>query len=264
MYVDIHSHIIPGLDDGAKDLDTFLKMMRIAEEEGITHIIATPHYISETRMSDLSGFIKKSNELQQLASEKGLRVKILSGCEAFICRELADLYDSNHVLTLNQSNYILVELPSFNLPVYTEQVFYELQLRGLTPILAHPERNSHIMNDPDFLLRLTERGILVQVNAGSITGLYGKHVRNAAINFIGKGYVHFVASDAHTDRRRAPRLKEAAGIVKERFGYEVADALFYLNGKTVIENGNDIISFNEGFQNRRIPNLFLGLLHIFH
>lgn len=264
MYVDIHSHIIPGLDDGAKDLDTFRKMVHIAEEEGITHLIATPHYIYGTGMNDLTGLVEKCNELQQFTLGNGVGVKILPGCEIFICPELADLYENKQVLTLNNSNYILVELPAVNLPVYTEQVLYELQVRGLIPILAHPERNRQIVKDPDFLMRLTERGILTQVNAGSILGLYGRHVRNAALNFIGKGYVHFVASDAHTDRRRAPRFKEAAEIVKKRFGYEAADALFYLNGKAVIENRNDIISFKGGLHNHKISNLLLGVLHIFH
>jgi len=122
------------------------------------------------------------------------------------------------------------------IPIYTEELLYNLQLKGLIPIIAHPERNREIFENPDILAGLLERGILAQANSGSVTGLYGRKIRRTVMKLIKMGLIHFIASDAHTCGERSPVLVKAEAIVRRRFGSDTAESLFYKNGMIVLEN----------------------------
>ena len=236
LYTDIHTHILPGYDDGAPDKETAFNMLRIAAENQTGYIIATPHFIpgkSEVLPQSISD---SCNELQSVANEKGLDIKIYPGCEVFISPELPDLYDAGYISTLCNSDYILVELPMMSVPPYTEPVLYKLQLKGLIPILAHPERNMEIIVKPGILKEMINRGILAQMNTGSLTGIYGKKVNRFARWLLSEGLVHFIASDAHSTGARRPDLSMAAGFVEKEYGKEMADLLFIENGLAIIEN----------------------------
>lgn len=245
MYVDIHSHIIPGLDDGAGDYNEAMDILRMASENGTYHIIATPHFISETTIIDQGLIHKKVGELQNHANGEEFSISIHAGAEVFLSPDILELLDKGSICTLNDSSYILVELPMSGLPVYTNDILYKLQLKGLIPIIAHPERNGEINENPDILLSMVKRGILAQVNAGSITGLFGREVRNTAMKLIRSGLIQFVASDAHTCRGRSPKLIKAEDIVKRKFGQEMADSLFYKNGMAVLKNETIPITVRE-------------------
>jgi len=236
LYVDIHSHIIPGLDDGARDYNETMDILRMASENGTVHIIATPHFISETIKNDSGLIHEKTVELQNLANSEEFSISIHTGAEVFLSPDIPELLDKGVICTLNDSSYILVELPMSGLPVYTNDILYNLQLKGLIPIIAHPERNRDISRNPDILAKMVKRGILAQVNAGSITGLFGREVRNTTMKLIRSGLIQFVASDTHTCRGRSPKLAKAADIVKRKFGQEMAESLFYKNGMAVLKN----------------------------
>lgn len=162
--IDIHCHIIPYVDDGAKNIDDALAMGKIACEDGITDIIATPHYIAGTTIiASRDRVEKETSRLNELFNENEIKLKIHTGCELFITPELPKLLEDRKVCSLNNSRYVLVELPMSTLPLYTEEVFYELELMQYTAILAHPERNLELCSRLNTVKKYSERGILLQL-----------------------------------------------------------------------------------------------------
>lgn len=236
MFVDIHSHIIPGIDDGAQDQEMALNMLKIAAENGTEHIVATPHYIPGSTQNSPTNIVDKCNEFQQQSHREGISLKIYSGCEIFISPDINTLFENGKINTLNNTAYMLIEFPMMSIPPYTDSVLYELQLKGIIPVIAHPERNSEIMKDPDILRKMLERGMFAQGNSGSITGIYGKKAQNTIMKLIKEGMVHFIASDAHTNKGRSPNLSKAAAIVEQKYGYETMKNLFETNGMNLLLN----------------------------
>lgn len=237
MYIDIHSHIVPGIDDGAVNDDMALKMLKIAHKSGTRHIIATPHFVYGNTRYAFGTIIEKCTELNKLAKSVGIDVTVYPGCEVFINPELLELYDQRLIDTLNLSRYMLVEFPMMSIPPFTEEVLYNFQLKEITPIIAHPERYSEIQHRPEMLEAFVNRGILTQVNSGSITGLYGREAKKAAMKLLKMGLVHFVASDSHSDGKRNPDLSKAAKVVERKFGIKAREDLFTNNAmKTISDN----------------------------
>ena len=214
MYIDIHSHIIPGIDDGARDEAIALEMLEIAEKSGTRHIIATPHYVYGNTRYGFATIVEKCEGLNRLAANEGIDITVYPGCEVFITPEIIELYEQGLIGTLADSSYMLVEFPMMSIPPYTDNVLYELQLKGITPIIAHPERYSEIQRRPEILESFIDRGILAQVNSGSLTGVYGRESKRTVMRLIKKGLVQFVASDAHSDSGRNLTCVAAALIEK--------------------------------------------------
>jgi len=229
VYIDIHSHIIPGVDDGARDEAMSLKMLRIAHDCGTRHIIATPHYFYGNTRYVFADIIEKCACLNDLAANAGIDMTIHPGCEVFITLELAEMYEQGSIGTLAGSSCMLVEFPMMSIPPYIDNVLYDLQLKGITPIIAHPECNAEIQQNPGLMESYIERGILSQVNSGSITGIFGMKARRTVMRIIKEGWVHFVASDAHSDTSRDPDLKNAAAIIEKKFGSKMREDLFAKN-----------------------------------
>ena len=234
MFTDIHCHIINGIDDGAETAEMSCDMLDIASQEGIGNIIATPHFIYGDINNSAQIIREAGQETQRNALDRDIQLHF--GSELFICPELCSLVEEGTASTLNDTRYVLVELPMLSIPDYTTDVLFELQLSGYLPIIAHPERNKVIQENPERLFKLVERGILSQVNATSINKIYGKTVQKTAFNLIERGLVHFVAADAHTCRGRAPKLKKAYDAIVERFDRDIGDSLFIVNGKSVIND----------------------------
>lgn len=220
MIIDMHCHIIPNIDDGACDISTAIEMCRVAEQDGIYGIIATPHYIHRVIDNGRDIVCAEVIELNNHLKNRKINVDIYPGCEAFICPELPKLVSEGRICTLNNSQYVLVELPMESIPEYTENVIYQLKLAGYTPIIAHPERNEIINNYPDALFNLISRGALSQVNASSLTGLFGKDIMRVATILLKHKMVHLVASDAHTIGGRSPRLSSAIDKIEKLAGSE--------------------------------------------
>lgn len=239
MYIDIHCHIIPGIDDGAQNEDIAVKMLKTAQKSGTRQIIATPHFVHGNTRYGFATIIEKCAELNKLAVSQGIDIIVYPGCEVFINPDLIDLYDQKLIETLNVSRYMLIEFPMMNLPSYTDEILYKLQLKGVIPIIAHPERYSEIQDKPELLENYVTRGILTQINSGSITGMHGREVKKTAMRLLKMGLVHFVASDAHSDGTRNPDLSKAALIVERKFGAKVREDLFYNNPLKILtlENG---------------------------
>ncbi|WHH57521.1 CpsB/CapC family capsule biosynthesis tyrosine phosphatase [Petroclostridium sp. X23] len=238
MFVDIHCHILPGIDDGAKDMDHAVEMCRIAEEEGIKEIIATPHFIEGDLHNDKVVVQEKVKELMGVLEELHINVGIHPGNEVFITPNLVQLVKDGHVSSLNHTKYILVEFPMMSIPDYAQDIFYDLQIEGYTPIIAHPERNMIVAEKPDKLFEFISRGALAQVNSTSISGIFGKKVKETALFLLKHNMVHFMATDAHTARGRSPKMNRALNVIQTQLGAKTADMLMY-NNRSLL-NGEDI------------------------
>ena len=236
MNIDLHTHILSGIDDGAKDTGTSLEMLNIAGGDGTGHIILTPHYIYGL-VNNTAGIVReKCLELDSMAAEEGIDVNIYPGSEVFISPEIPELAKEGVICTLNDSMYILVELPVMSIPEYAPEVLYQLKLNGYIPIIAHPERYEEVSKNPSILYDYIQRGILCQVNSTSLMGLYGRKVRETALALLRHNMAHFVSSDAHTCRGRAPKLQKARDLVAVTIGEDAAQVLFESNGFAVINN----------------------------
>ncbi len=224
--IDIHTHILPGFDDGAESPDVAVEMARGAAAEGISRVVATPHIMQD----DLTGLKAKIDDavssLNARLRQESVDVEILPGAEVHISAALLTNPDALKEISLGfRENYVLLELPLQEMPRFTEELIFRVQLKGLVPVLAHPERNASIIEQPARLLELVEKGALVQVNAGSVTGRYGEKVRVTADLFLRNRLIHFLASDAHSLKSRPLKLRAAVERARGLLGEEGASAL---------------------------------------
>src|SRR5699024_7382 len=177
MVIDIHSHILPGVDDGAKTEDDSIAMALAAVEQGIHTIIATPHHMNGVFNNNKSSILTSVNILQDLFTQEGIPLTVLPGQEIRLNGNMIDDVQNGELLSLNHSKYIFVELPTTNVPRYTDQMMYNLQMAGYKPVIVHPERNEELLEHPTILYELVQKGTLTQVTAGSIIGDFGKKVQ---------------------------------------------------------------------------------------
>ena len=188
MQIDIHSHIIPGVDDGSPDLETSLGLLRMAAENGTTDIIATPHVIDVSTTLTWDAIRRYVEALQKEADDRGIPIKIHPGAETELNWDLLELIRQDHsAFCLAGSRYLLMEMPSLMLPPHLEEMIYELQLLDIVPVLAHPERQMQLMEQPQKLLDLLHRGCVAQSNGGSLTGVFGPKVHNNVHTTCGTG-----------------------------------------------------------------------------
>lgn len=235
--IDLHCHILPGIDDGAKDLSESIEMARKAVEQGIQTIVATPHHLNNRYENPKQRILKKVEELNQVLKYEKIDLTILPGQETRIYGELVTGYEMGEIQPVNGSQYVLVEFSSSHVPRYTEKLFYDLQVKGLIPVIVHPERNQEIIEQPDLLYKLVQNGALTQVTAGSICGDFGKKIRNFSLQLIESNLTHLIASDAHNTKTRTFKLREAFDLIHERYGNEMV-YLFDDNAALVLEGSN--------------------------
>jgi protein-tyrosine phosphatase len=220
--IDIHCHILPDVDDGAKTMEDSIEMAKAAVADGITTIIATPHHQNGRYINDKSRIIERVQTLNEVLTKQNIPLTILPGQEPRIYGELVQDYEKGEVLTLNNGNkYVMVEFPSSQVPRYAEQLLFDIQLQGLHPIIVHPERNAQIMEQPDVLYNLVKKGALTQVTASSLTGHFGKKIQKFSQQLIEVNLTHFIASDAHNTSGRTFRLSEAYDIIEKQYGVDM-------------------------------------------
>ncbi|TCP58973.1 protein-tyrosine phosphatase [Tumebacillus sp. BK434] len=235
--IDLHCHILPGLDDGARDASTALHMAWAAVHDGITDIVATPHTEDGVYRHSADEVRKAVERLQQQLLEAQVPLRLHPGSEVHIHPELIDQLRAGQIMTLgDQGRYLLLELPLRNVPRVMERIFDDLADRGITTILAHPERNLVLQEQPWRLAAWSEEyGVLAQLTAGSVTGQMGKTLQRTALSFFQSRLAHLVASDAHDLKNRRPELraaylKLAALDLQEAAGYrERAELILFAN-----------------------------------
>lgn len=232
--IDIHAHILPGFDDGAKNLAEAVEMAFQAQEDGIEAMIATPHIIEPNR-AHREEILAAVARMRAIFAERGAALELLPGAEIHIDPSLPELLAEGQLMTLcDAGRHILLELPLAEMPRYTEDVIFELLTLGVTPILAHPERNRDLARDPRLLRRLVERGCLVQLSTGSIRGRFGREAEHAARVFLREDLVHFLGTDAHGADRRRPLMAEAAAMAAEICGPDKARILVEENPRRLL------------------------------
>jgi protein-tyrosine phosphatase len=234
--VDVHCHILPGLDDGPEDIEESLAMAESAISDGITHVVATPHCSSAYPFD--YGEVQRLRE--RLQTEIGDRLNLATGCDFHLNPEnINALRTDPSRFCINQHDYLLVEFNEISIPPSMDETLHALQLKGLRPIITHPERNVILRHKPERLRKWVRMGCFVQVTAGSLTGTFGPRAQEDSLCWIAHGFVHFVASDAHNTKRRPLRLQAAYEAASKQFGDEKARALFLENPLAAFE-GRDL------------------------
>lgn len=207
-------------------------MLRQSAEDGVKGVVATPHILGDDDFDRGEELWEKFHELQRRGEEAALGVDIYLGCEVYAYPGMK--LDVDFATINNTGMYFLVEFPMNAIPVFVAEAFFELILNGKTPIIAHPERYLSFIRDPQHAYDFVQRGALLQINAGSLQGVFGQDARRVSELMMDANLVHFVASDAHSANSRHPRLKMTYELVAERWGVERADTLFIDNPQRVI------------------------------
>ncbi|MCM3600544.1 tyrosine protein phosphatase [Robertmurraya korlensis] len=237
--VDLHCHILPGIDDGPSDVSEFLEMASAATETGITHIYATPHHLNGQYENNKIEIIQSVSRANYLLHLKCIPLFIHPGQELRIHQGLIDSIENNEVLTLdNKGTHLLLELPAGEFPSYTFDVIYELLLRRITPIIVHPERNKAIIENPKYLYDLVKEGAMTQVTSGSILGIFGKRIKSFSEKMIVHQLAHFIATDAHNSHLRGFSLKHVFNCITAKYGEETT--FYFKNNAQMLMLGHNI------------------------
>jgi protein-tyrosine phosphatase len=230
--VDIHCHILPGLDDGPDSFEESVQMAEMAIADGITHVVATPH-ANSMFVFDPTAVKRLRDELQE---KVGDRLQLATGCDFHLSFEnLQDIAGNTAKYTINQKRYLLVEFAEYAIPPSMEDTLHQLQLLGLSVVITHPERNRLIRSHQDRLRRWLHLGCYVQVTAQSLLGQFGENAQKEVERWMDQEMVHFVASDAHSTTRRPLKLRGAYDAVSRRHGEQMAQALLHDNPLAAFE-----------------------------
>ena len=219
MLVDIHCHILPGIDDGAQTIDDSLEMAKVAVSEGITHILCTPHHNNGVYLNPKNQVIPKVAELQAVLDQEKIPLTLFEGQEVRISADLMKRVAQNEILFTDLADtYILIEFPTMEVPMYAHRTLFELCTNGYVPIIVHPERNAQMMKNPNLMIPFIEMGCLAQVTCGSYVGQFGKEIQRVSKVMIEHNLVHMLASDAHNIKGRHFFTKEAYKKLEKEFG----------------------------------------------
>ena len=195
---DIHSHILFDVDDGSRTLDESIKLLKQMTKVGFKNVILTPHYIKGSEYNSKNEEKKdKLKYIQKRLQDENININVFLGNEIFINKEIAELINNDIIHTLNNTKYILVELPFHNQIVALEDIIYELKIKGYIPIIAHPERYTHFQKNYKEVDRLREEGFLFQANYASILGCYGKDSQKLLKYMLKKHYIDYLGTDIH-------------------------------------------------------------------
>ncbi len=232
-FIDIHTHILPGIDDGARDVDEALHILEEAAEIGTKEIILTPHF--SPYGSDRGKRVSAFEAFKEKAAQKGIDIVLHLGAELMLAPDLPQFIRGDTSLTINgKGSHVLIEIPSYEMPMYTSDVLFSLMARGITPIWAHPERCFEISKDHRMAKDFANNGGMLQINAGSLLGKYGRKVRSSAIALIKAGLCHIVASDIHRKGELRTLLPDAFVYLEKTIGNAKAvDLVFSVPSKLV-------------------------------
>jgi protein-tyrosine phosphatase len=233
--IDIHSHILPGLDDGAANWQDTLNMARAAVAEGITTIIATPHHANGRYTNIAFEVAEHTHRINERLQTAGVPITIKPGQEIRVHDDLLEAWYRDELLSLAGSHYILIEMPSSHIPKAMNELIHELQMLNLKPIIAHPERNAEIVRHPQRLAELNDAGAFAQVTTHSLLGGFGRRIEQSAWSLCRAGLIHIVSSDAHHLERRGFCLTETYEVIRQRMGEEWM-SYFLSNAQAVVED----------------------------
>ncbi|MDW0108873.1 tyrosine-protein phosphatase [Sporosarcina aquimarina] len=216
--IDVHMHILFGVDDGPKTIEETMRLLEIAQAEGITDIISTSHAMHPQYNVEAKEVRNQVRLLNDKIADSGSGITLHSGQEVRLVADLVEKVKEKRVLTMADSRYLLLELPSGNVPNYTTSMISKLLAEGITPVIAHPERNRGIAEKPERLERLVRAGALAQITGGSVAGAFGKNIQNLSFQLIEANLIHLYGSDAHNTTVRPPLFAMGLDVLEKKLG----------------------------------------------
>ncbi|TPR18894.1 tyrosine protein phosphatase [Apilactobacillus timberlakei] len=242
ILIDLHSHILPGVDDGSPDLKTSLNLAQIAVEQGIDKMLLTPHHMDGKYINNKKSILEKTESFQSELNNHNIPLEVRAGQELHLNGDLLNAIEQDNILFADeQQHYMMLELPHNEVPEYTNDMVFELQLKGITPVIVHPERNRGLQKAPDKLYELVEHGCLTQLTASSYLGDFGKKVQKFTNEIIKANLGFTFASDAHNLAGRNFKMKQAYDLLRKN-NYELS--IKYQQIAQSIWNGKAIQSVN--------------------
>lgn len=238
VMVDLHCHLLPGVDDGSKSMAISLRLAREATENGVTHALLTPHHMNGRYVNHKRDVIRETAEFQKQLQEHNIPLTVFPGQEVRINGNLLKALDNDDILFADEGGrYIMLEFPDDDVPHYTNRMIFDLQQQGITPVIVHPERNTMIMAKPELLFGLLEKGCLSQITASSYVGTFGKKVERFSRQLIEAGQGYIFASDAHNLPGRKYEMQQAFEKLRNEFGESLADQ-YQQNARTIVNGEN--------------------------
>lgn len=234
--IDLHCHILPGIDDGAADIAVSREMARAFVEDGVTHVVCTPHILPGLYLNRGPQIRDAVQALQGDLEREGIPLALAAGADAHVVPDFVDGLKSGELLTLAGSRYVLVEPPHHVAPVRLEDFFFGLLVAGFVPILTHPERLAWVEQLYPAVQRLVHAGVWMQITAGSLTGAFGRNARYWSERLLDEGCVHVLATDAHDVSRRPPILGDGREAAAKRVGSVEAEHLVLTRPGGVLAN----------------------------
>lgn len=234
--IDLHSHILPGLDDGANNLEVSIEMARAYVAQGVTCVACTPHILPGLYQNSGPQIRLAVKEMQRHLDATGISLRLVCGADNHIVPNFVNLLQSGHLLSLADSRYVLVEPPHHLAPIRLENLFFDILAGSYIPILTHPERLAWIEKNYEKIRRLAERGVWMQITSGSLLGRFGKRARYWAERMLAEGLVHIMATDAHDTSHRPPDLLRGRLLAEKRVGARMAKDLVETHPMIVLSN----------------------------
>lgn len=234
--IDIHTHIIPGIDDGAKEIKDTIILLKEAKEAGFDTVITTPHYIAgnyETTPGEVETILEK---IKLILQKEKIEVKLCMGNEVYITNNMDEMIQKKEISTLNNSRYLLFELPMNSKILNLDNLIFNLLSINIVPIIAHPERYSYVQKNPNLLLEWIEKGVLFQGNLGSFAGNYGKKAQKTMIKLLKHEMIHFLASDVHRKNTIYLQTNNILGKLAKLIGEEKVNTLMNQNPEKIIND----------------------------
>jgi len=260
--IDFHNHVLPDVDDGPKTLEESMTMIRHASKQGVTVIVQTVHFQHPKMVGKNVNFKylnNKINELQKKINREELNIEIHLSAEVYYKPNLIEISD-NPLVTFGNSKYMLIEFATYIEPLGYQEEFYKLQIKDICPVIAHPERYRFIQNDLQILDTWIDRGYIIQIDAGSIIGHFGKKIKSITMEILNKGCVHIIGSDAHNSKKRNFCLFEAYSEIKNIYGKTYVELL--VNNSIKILEGQELNNINRTIYKKK-TNLVDKLFNLF-
>lgn len=258
--IDFHNHIIPNLDDGSKSVEMSLSMLKEAQAQGITDVVNTIHYQHPKLYAKNTSYdfvINEVKKMEEIANSNNINIKIHAASEVFFQFNLTEILD-NPITTFGNGKYMLIEFNTLSFPKDYQEEIFKLQLKNITPIIAHPERYRPIQNDFLLAKNWTDKGYLIQIDCASILGDFGKNAQMAAIKLLENGLCHLIGSDAHNNKKRNFLLKKTLKYCKNVIGEDSTNVIQNNSNKILI--GDQCISYKVENKKNIFTNFFSKII----
>ena len=234
--IDFHTHILPNIDDGSRSIEETFNLIKEAKNVGFEAIISTSHYIEEYYETNTPEREVWINAIYENLQAKNIDINLYLGNEIYLSENIIKLLEEGKASTINDTSYVLFEMPLNAEPMNLYDIIYEIMQYKLVPILAHPERYSFVQKEPELIYDLIEKGVLMQANFGSILGIYGEKAQIIVKKFFESNMIHFLGTDVHRQNSIYPKVPEALAQITKIIGVQKVDELTKINPRLVLHN----------------------------